>query len=1112
MLINIDAFSKESFLKLQDYHPGIWLVPILLTCSLLPTLLLSMALFHTLVELFAIVIALMSFFVAWNTFPLSRNNTFLFLGCGYFWVGILDLLHTLTFEGVALIPGLGIGSTIQYWILSRYFEALVLLCAIFAGKYNIRPLSIMLAMSLVTILAVYEQVNQWLPVMFIPGEGLTSAKIVSEYLIILILCCAAIGFYRKPQSVGSDNAKLIILSIVFTILAELNFTLYTGFKELPLVLGHVFKLFSFWMIYRVLVESSLLMPVRSLSQIVESYDASTDETLIIDQNGQIIRANRKLRAKHGDQIAGSHCHAVLHDTRLSLETCPQCQAIRDQQTLQGYEYFCPLDQEWYESTLSGIHFGERFSAMIHSRRCITARKKADFQLARINRLYRVLSHTNKAIVSIKEVDALFREICEIAVTQGEFKMAWIGIIDGFLVRPDYYAGQETGYLKEMQMRVDDSALAKGPVGRAAKTQQVACVNSVDTDPDFEPWREAAQKRGYKALAAVPIKAENMVFGIFTLYSGHEGVFDEAMLSLLSNLSDDICAAYRHILLSQQKKESDATIVKLSSAVEQGMNAILISNAQGVIEYVNAGFVHLSGYASQEVTGMSQYAFKNAISSEHVFQDILSHLEKNGRWQGEVQNLHKDGSSFWTILSVSRLLNEVGEVTHYLWSSVDNTQLHEAREMINKLAFYDSLTGLANRRLLLDRLDRALMAAKRHGESVAIMMFDLDNFKTINDSLGHDAGDQLLKHVSLQMKSVIREDDLVARLGGDEFVIVLDGIAKSGEIIDIAGALLARIEQPVELLGNQVAISSSLGVAIYPDDGVLASELLRNADLAMYHAKGNGKNRFQFYQSEMNDKAQGRLMLEQRLRKAIAQNDFELWYQPQVAIADGQVIGFEALLRWRESGTLVPPNTFIPLAEETGMIEPIGDWVLQQAYQDWQTLRSHFKACSMAVNVSAYQFRKSEHLYQVVKTLMDKNGSISNNDFIIELTETTLIQDVAATIATLNRLKSLGLSLSIDDFGTGYSSLSRLKQFPIDQLKIDRSFIMDLLNDENDKAIVSAIIAIAQELGLKLVAEGVEQEEQAQFLKEHGCNYAQGYHYFKPMTLAQLINLNGVSPA
>ncbi len=1104
LLINLDSFSQSTALKLEPFHAGIWLMPFLLTCILLPIIFISMALFHTLIELFAIIIAMMSFFVAWNTFPLSRNSSLLFLGCGYFWVGSIDLLHTLSFEGAQLIPGLKLGSTIQFWVIARFFEAFILLLAPFVGRYSFQPYKVMLIIGLLSVMAVIAQFNDLVPVMFVPGQGLTSIKVISEYLVIVILALAAICFFSQREVVGIKNTKLIIMSIGFTILAELSFTLYISFKGLPLILGHIFKLFSFWVIYRVLIESSLLQPVRSLSQIVESYDAATDETLIINQTGEILKANLVIRNRLGCAPINMHCHDVMHDKTLLKQDCPQCQAILNKSTLQAYEFFCPDDQQWYESSLSGIHFSESFSAMIHSRRCITARKKAEHQLANLNRLYLVLSHTNKAIVMLREPEDLFNKICDIAVKYGGFTMAWIGIIEGDVVRPEFYSGEETGYLKEMQMRVDDSELAQGPVGRAAKTQQVSCVNNVSTDPNFGPWRKAAELRGYKALAAVPIKSKNKVLGIFTLYSSRENVFDESMLALLSSLSDDISAAYRSIQQEKLQKEADATIRKLSSAIEQGVNAVLIANSEGVIEYVNKGFVSLNAYEVHEVVGKHQSEFQSGLLHSHVYQEICYQVSELGYWQGEVLNKRGDGEKYWSMLAVSSIRNKEDQVTHYLWSSIDNTKLHEAQETINRLAFYDALTGLANRRLLMDRLDHAIMGAKRHGEMVAVMMCDLDNFKMINDSLGHDAGDELLKHIAKSMKSFIREDDLVARLGGDEFVVVLDGVVDAGEIIDIASSILSQLEKPIELLGNQVAVSSSVGIAIFPQDEESPSQLLRNADLAMYHAKESGKNRFQFYQTEMNHKAQGRLSLENRLRKAIEGNDFEVWYQPQVSITNAKITGFEALIRWREGDVLVAPNEFIPLAEETGMIECLGDFVLKQAYQDWKELSGHYPECSMAVNVSAYQFRKSDHLYNVIKDLLENDSSADKSRFIVELTESTLIQDTNATIRTLGMLKNLGLSLSIDDFGTGYSSLSRLKQFPIDQLKIDRSFIKDLLEDQNDKAIVSAIIAIAQELGLKLVAEGVELQGQADILLSNGCALAQGFRYFKPMPLAEIL--------
>jgi diguanylate cyclase (GGDEF)-like protein len=409
---------------------------------------------------------------------------------------------------------------------------------------------------------------------------------------------------------------------------------------------------------------------------------------------------------------------------------------------------------------------------------------------------------------------------------------------------------------------------------------------------------------------------------------------------------------------------------------------------------------------------------------------------------------------------------------------------------------------------MDRLDQAIISAHRHKEQVAVLLFDLDNFKMVNDSLGHDHGDQLLMHISTVLKSYVRAEDTVARLGGDEFTVVVSAIKGESCVIDIADKILNQLKNPIFLSGNQLVVSSSIGIALYPQDGDTPESLIRNADLAMYHAKDAGKNRFQFYQQEMNVKAQGRLALENKLRAAVKAESFELLYQPQVSIEDGSIIGFEALIRWKDTdGKFISPTVFIPLAEETGLIEVIGDWVIKRAFQDWQKLYdAGFKTARMAVNVAAYQFRHANNLCSVIKSMIDAYPHCSADRFTVELTEGTLIEDFEATIETLNTLKALGISLSIDDFGTGYSSLNYLKRFPIDQLKIDKSFVQDISSNTSDDAIVTAIIAIAQKLDMKVIAEGVETESQASFLINHHCGFAQGYLYYKPMSLTQLTSL------
>jgi len=978
--------NNLSNLRLAPTIQQHWRIPLYISIALLVCSTFNSTLFHTLIELFAIGIAIMSFVVSWNTFAFSRNQFLLFLGCGYFWIGLVDLFHTLSFQGLEVFNSLDAEATIQFWIVGRYLEAFVLLLAPLTLVKKLKPKTIFFCIGLIFSTALLIIFSKQFPVLYIEGEGLTTTKIMSEYIIMAILMLAAIHLKLPRYKIEESTKSLLFISILLTILAELCFTLYSGFNAPAMLIGHIFKFLSFWAIYQALIESALTRPFQSLSRVVNSYDSVSEATVIIDQYGIIQQANKIVRDMFDQNVVGKHCHDLLHSHTVSQKDCSICQSIDQKKSLKDFEFFDEEHLKWYEATLSALHLGENFSTMVHALREITIRKNAEEQFASLSRAYRVLSHTNQAITRIKEKDVLFQKICEIAIVHGHLKMAWIGSFNEHIVHPEFFAGSESGYLQKTEMRIDDSEWSKGPVGIAAKTKQVACVNDILIDKDFWPWRKAAIERGYAALAAVPLFFDGKVVAIFTLYASQKDVFDSEMTKLLSSLSDDISAALFNMHQAKLKAEAEDTI--------------------------------------------------------------------------------------------------------------------------EQLAFYDPLTKLANRRLLMDRLDQAIISAHRHKEQVAVLLFDLDNFKMVNDSLGHDYGDQLLQHISSILKSHVRAEDTVARLGGDEFTVVISAIKGESCVTDIADKILNELEIPVFLSGNQLVVSSSIGIALFPQDGLKPDALLRNADLAMYHAKDAGKNRFQFFQQEMNIKAKGRLVLENKLRKAVKDESFELHYQPQVNMSDGSIIGFEALIRWNDpQGKPISPEVFIPLAEETGLIEAIGDWVIKQAFNDWQTLYdSGFQNTRMAVNVAAYQFRHSNNLCSVIQNMIESYPSCSAERFTVELTEGTLIEDIDSTIETLNTLKSLGISISIDDFGTGYSSLSYLKRFPIDQLKIDKSFVQDISSNTSDDAIVTAIIAIAQKLDMKVIAEGVETKVQANFLKDNKCGLAQGYLFYKPMTLTQLKNL------
>ena len=430
---------------------------------------------------------------------------------------------------------------------------------------------------------------------------------------------------------------------------------------------------------------------------------------------------------------------------------------------------------------------------------------------------------------------------------------------------------------------------------------------------------------------------------------------------------------------------------------------------------------------------------------------------------------------------------------------DLEERKRVEQSIRHMAHHDALTGLPNRALFRDRLTHAMAQADRYHQILAVLFLDLDRFKAINDTLGHNVGDELLKLTAERLRSCIRDCDTVARLGGDEFTIIVDDIVEIQDAAVVAQKILDTISQPFNLHGHEVFISVSIGLTLYPNDDENADNLLRNADSAMYRAKEYGRNNFQFYVADMNVKARERLMLESQLRRALDRNEFTLYYQPRVNLFSGRVIGAEALLRWRHPDMgLVPPAQFIPILEDTGMIIPVGEWVLHQASQQnriWQDLG--LPRIRMAVNLSVRQFVQKE-LAGSILAILERVG-LSPEYLELEITEDLLLEHNQTNIITLTKLRNQGIHISIDDFGTGYSSLSYLKRLPIDTLKIDQSFLRDIENDPDNKAITSAIIAMAGSLHLNVLAEGVETEEQLAFLRAQGCNEIQGFSFSQPLT-------------
>ncbi len=548
-----------------------------------------------------------------------------------------------------------------------------------------------------------------------------------------------------------------------------------------------------------------------------------------------------------------------------------------------------------------------------------------------------------------------------------------------------------------------------------------------------------------------------------------------------------------------RKDAEARSRLTQQVFENTSEGILITDADQKILEVNHGFEEITGYAREEVIGRTPGFLNSGRHDPMFFKAMWDAVNQHGKWEGEIWNRRKSGEIYPEWLSLSAVHDENGTVTHYTAVFTDITARKESEQRLHFLANHDALTKLPNRTLLQERIEHALRIAQRQQKQIAVLFIDLDRFKIINDTLGHHAGDQLLQEAADRLRDCLRDSDTIARQGGDEFVVLLEDFGYDEQYLAaVARKVLAALAQPFLLLGQEVFISASIGISVYPRDGQDMHVLLKNADIAMYRAKEQGKNTFQFYASESNIHSFERLALENSLRKALERGEFVLHYQPKVDLASNLVVGAEALVRWKHPDLgMVSPAQFIPLAEETGLIVQIGEWVLFEACRQnraWQ--EAGLSLITMGVNLSGGQFR-DQGLRNMIASALAQSG-LQPSYLELEITESMIMQNPEQAVAILQGFREMGMNTSIDDFGTGYSSLGYLKRFPLDALKVDRLFVQDVPGDADDSVITQAIIALAHSLGLKVVAEGVENEAQLNFLRNQGCEQVQGFIFSKPL--------------
>ena len=550
---------------------------------------------------------------------------------------------------------------------------------------------------------------------------------------------------------------------------------------------------------------------------------------------------------------------------------------------------------------------------------------------------------------------------------------------------------------------------------------------------------------------------------------------------------------------------------LSSAVEQTAEMVMITDVLGVIEYVNPAFEAITGYPREEVIGKKPALLQSGKMDPQVYHNLWETVLHGDSFSDVFINKRKDGSIFYEEKTITPVVDPDKKISHFVATGKDISERMRTQERLHYMAHHDTLTNLPNRTLFQDRLRQAMARARWHNRLIAVMFIDIDHFKTINDDYGYDVGDQLLIQLTKRFSSSTRAGDTIARFGGDEFAILLDDIASEKDVSLLAKKLLDTLAPVFTIAEQQILVTASIGVSIFPSDGDDEETLLRNADVAMYRAKDLGRNNYQFYSNEMSARAFERLSLENSLRHALKRQEFFLLYQPQLDLSTGEIIGVEALLRWQhpELG-IIMPTEFVALLEETGLIVPVGDWVLKTACEQamvWH--KAGFKQLTMSINLSGRQFNNPDIIKSFQETIVQ--SGIDPTLLEMELTESMLMRNASKTVSALNSLHHLGIQIAVDDFGTGYSSLNYLRRFPISTLKIDRTFIRDVVEDADDAAIATAIIVMAQSLNLRVVAEGVETDAQKAFLQERNCLLIQGDWFSVPVDAESITQMLGSPP-
>lgn len=1034
---------------------------------------------HTVLETFSVFVAIMVFAVGWHGYTKEQPANYVLLACAFLVVGLVDFSHTLSFQGMPeFFTPSDPEKAINFWLIARLVASLSLFAVIllpWKPLASIRLRYIYLLISVLFVILVHWvgfYHADWFPRTFIEGEGLTSFKIGMEYLIISIhVLTAAIIILQLRQPLPYNAAYLLAAALIMA-LSELCFTLYYNVKDVYNLLGHIYKFIAFTYIYRTIIVDHVQLPLlrmRSSQQTLRksqrwfntTLTSIRDAVITTDMDGAVTFMNPA-----AEKLAGCTFKQALGKNIDHLFTI-----LKDRETKGHEDFKCILDEHNHTSehliqealVISGS--GARISAL-----CSVSPIKDHEETIGLVYIFHDITKWKEVEQTQQRQIAILEATTDFVATADEKG------------RVLYY-----------------NSAARRMLG-IDEDEEIAHLHIQDTHPQWaadlvlNEGMPIAERDGVWSGETAFINRNGEEIPVSQVIIAHK--YKEGKVEYYSTVARDV---------SDIKQAEEKQL--LAAKVLENMNeSVIVTDVNGNIISVNPAFTKVTGYTEDEVIGKNPRILSSGRHDSEFYRQMWTIIHQEGMWEGEIWNKRKNGEIYLEGVTISAVKDEHGQLNHYVAVFRDITEHRRLEEQIEYQAYHDTLTQLPNRVLLYDRLNQAIARARRHQKKLAVMFLDLDRFKRINDTLGHSTGDQLLKAVAERLTGVMRTSDTVARQGGDEFIILLPEIEEIQDAVTVSEKIIETLKKPFFLEGHELFITTSIGISIFPDDGSDRETLIKNADTAMYRAKEQGRNNFQFYQSDHFEGSYERLSMETDLRKALSRGEFVLYYQPRVELESGKIVGMEALIRWNHPQYgIISPAQFIPMAEETGLIISLGKWVLSEACRQnkiWQ--ERGFSNLKVAVNLSMMQFKQKE-LADQIKVVLEETG-LDPQYLEMELTESILMNNPDVTLNTLHKLKGMGIRIALDDFGTGYSSLNYLKRFPIDMIKIDQSFVRDIMNNQDDRAIVTAMINLAHSLNLRVIAEGVEKIEQLQFLMEMGCDEVQGYYCSHPIPAEEFESL------